>query len=676
MAEIYNSQYPVFDPDQILSNGNLNDMMSYVDYQNTLTRTELVGNGIVCGLVATYESGEGSSLNIKVTLGHGVTKGALKFDKVIDGKTVETVTEESYAYVGGVTAAANPKVFTNMVNITKPFTEVTPESLRTHFYELLTTDEAAKRTDENPQLISSTLLTSLYGVNWMNELVIGVYVDVEDINSDNCSTADCNDKGKTRMVTSRVVIAPASYFNEAVAGEKSTMEYLRIFRAFPLLRVTTYDQYLTNFRTTIDQNFIKIDACLNLLTSTINPALAPLNTQELDYLACSADWNTIKGRSNQGAYAWYIQYFYDFQRDFEQCYNELILLYNQLQKICGCDNVARKPQWLVMGSFHGSGITENLRYKFIGFNNGCCNPYDELKKAYIRISLLIKAFKRFLDSPQAEAASGIQLTPSKYGPAYFARRAIPYYFYIVNDVNFKELFLRYWKVDITFDDKDGDINRFGAFLHSESSTDPLSHDLREYPFIRIEGLVGRDYKTVYNTLVNIINDKNLAISILKLNLASTVPPDTSGCGIVFANLFNSMSRNQQLAVVDKQQNANNKAQLSNANLQQNTGSYGAYSNYVMAPQEMIINKYKDVVFQDDVKVQAPEVTNDPPKADNTKTEPMPSGMEHLAGAFQGNTFVILTRVNSSMASGEEVVGDVTLPYFRTTDLPGSKTQPA
>src|SRR5262249_61683976 len=42
--------YPVFEDGQVLTSGLLNDIIDYVEPQQRLTRSKLVGIGIVCGL--------------------------------------------------------------------------------------------------------------------------------------------------------------------------------------------------------------------------------------------------------------------------------------------------------------------------------------------------------------------------------------------------------------------------------------------------------------------------------------------------------------------------------------------------------------------------------------------------------------------------------------------------
>src|SRR3954469_24781939 len=65
-----NLQYPRFVADQVLTSDNLDDLFTYLDDQDRITRTNLIGIGIVCGLnVETAADGP----SIKITKGTGIT---------------------------------------------------------------------------------------------------------------------------------------------------------------------------------------------------------------------------------------------------------------------------------------------------------------------------------------------------------------------------------------------------------------------------------------------------------------------------------------------------------------------------------------------------------------------------------------------------------------------------
>src|SRR5262245_39986219 len=48
--------YPVFEANQVLTNAHLNDLFEYLDEQTRLTRSNLIGIGIACGLEVAFEA--------------------------------------------------------------------------------------------------------------------------------------------------------------------------------------------------------------------------------------------------------------------------------------------------------------------------------------------------------------------------------------------------------------------------------------------------------------------------------------------------------------------------------------------------------------------------------------------------------------------------------------------
>ena len=63
-------KYPVFEANQVLTNEHLNQLFTYLDRQERLTRANLIGIGIVCGLDVRYDS---AAQTIRLSKGCGIT---------------------------------------------------------------------------------------------------------------------------------------------------------------------------------------------------------------------------------------------------------------------------------------------------------------------------------------------------------------------------------------------------------------------------------------------------------------------------------------------------------------------------------------------------------------------------------------------------------------------------
>ena len=67
---VSNFSYPRFVQNQLLKSSDLNNLVDYLDSQNRVTRTHLIGVGIAFGLVPVWEN---SRSRLKISPGAGVT---------------------------------------------------------------------------------------------------------------------------------------------------------------------------------------------------------------------------------------------------------------------------------------------------------------------------------------------------------------------------------------------------------------------------------------------------------------------------------------------------------------------------------------------------------------------------------------------------------------------------
>src|SRR6185295_17364878 len=68
---IMQDHFPVFEANQVLTSGHLNDVFNYLDEQERLTRSNLIGIGIACGLQIKLDTSSGTV--IRLSKGCGVT---------------------------------------------------------------------------------------------------------------------------------------------------------------------------------------------------------------------------------------------------------------------------------------------------------------------------------------------------------------------------------------------------------------------------------------------------------------------------------------------------------------------------------------------------------------------------------------------------------------------------
>src|SRR6478735_7981537 len=99
--------FPEFVPDQVLTSDHLNELFEYLDEQERMTRANLLGVGIVCGLEVKTAGN-----TVTITKGVGVTSAGYlirqETDKVYTAFKSFNAVKESY-YEKFVFEEADPK---------------------------------------------------------------------------------------------------------------------------------------------------------------------------------------------------------------------------------------------------------------------------------------------------------------------------------------------------------------------------------------------------------------------------------------------------------------------------------------------------------------------------------------------------------------------------------------
>ncbi len=180
------TRYPDFVPDQLLTSANLNDLFAYLDEQGRMTRTNLLGIGIVCGL-EVRTSADGTS--IEITKGTGVTSEGhlVAFDGDLATRTFGhrvAFDPEKEAYYDKFLDASHHKKF--------------------DLWEL-------KRTAAGEGEVALTK-TFLEGEGVPNHRkVVLAFVELLEEQNKNCNPESCDDKGVTVHVKDQKTDKSAKY---------------------------------------------------------------------------------------------------------------------------------------------------------------------------------------------------------------------------------------------------------------------------------------------------------------------------------------------------------------------------------------------------------------------------------------------------------------------------------
>ncbi|MFA8436118.1 MAG: Ig-like domain-containing protein [Marinifilaceae bacterium] len=578
MAEIFNT-HPVFESNQVLTSEQLNSLINYLDQQNRLTRSRLIGVGIVCGLEVNYDPKAGT---ITISGGTGITSEGYLISL---GECI-TVKYRNYTLPPGTLYA--------------PFVHPVTNEKDIDLWELLT-----EKADDGPDVASLKVPD-----DFLDDKVVLLFVESYDKDLKSCLGKSCDELGKERIhrvrkllisvedlqkVENRAILAKEerSLKEESeLFGTKSmqTIKSLQKRRAdqagrylgtqqkkkfnssaiddklpfVDMLRVLflpgkahskDYKAFSKNYAVVILKVF---DSLMDALSDTYElyaPLLSefysninPFQSRRIrdvkkDLLEFIRD-EALNTPSYRG-----IQYVYDYFRDLIAAYHEFKQVSSELMWGC-CSNRNKFPRHLVLGkaiqpsSYQGNAC--DYRNEFV--QPPVYNHQRELIRKMIALhNRLVLMFESFdLDRLKIVLAKKeefpIKITPSSEKSSPLGMRSIPWYYNPNQESSFEKLgrLKDYWYHDATrgcsqeadalilsYDDQSVDQSK-----PKDKLSTPLYYDTQGNSFLRIEGYLGKRLEEVMDR-INLLKDQfNLSFQIMALQLnpdTGKLKPDYS-CG--------------------------------------------------------------------------------------------------------------------------------------------------
>jgi hypothetical protein len=338
-----NSDYPKFVADQVLTSDNLNDLFGYLDEQGRMTRTNLLGIGIVCGL-KLVTAADGTS--IKITAGVGVTSSGF----------LVSVPEITYTKRStDVFDAVKCEYYSKFVNT----------ATKEPKFDMWELKQEAEETD-------TTALTSTF----LNEgqKVVLLFVELLEENNKNCDPDSCDDKGVTVTVTIRPLLVTKAVADTLISAPASVNA--ASFNSLPDIVIDRWDIANTN---PVNTNHI-ISAYQAVLTNVFYLRVQFLLSQAyLHFRPVISDtypsdpfasFNLVSHfaflhngtiSTNQSLH---IQYYYDLFSDLIAAYNEFCITGNEVISVCSPDE-SLFPRHLLLGEAIPTGADAVLLYGII-----------------------------------------------------------------------------------------------------------------------------------------------------------------------------------------------------------------------------------------------------------------------------------------------------------------------
>ena len=487
--------YPKFVPDQLLTSDDLNFLFGYLDEQGRLTRTNLLGIGIVCGLQATA-SADGSSVTISKGCG---------------------VTSEGYLINFEETT------FTGFISY---------NALRPRYYDGFFTSGTGTRTQdmalwELKQTATDPDATHL-SKDFLADKLVLLFAELLEEQNKNCNVDSCDDKGGRVMVTIRPLLvdkASLDKFNKSAQCLPA-----KNFQELPGISMPRWNVPNTSPVTTADIIGAYLDVLSPTFINQVKAALAGLynivKAQPCIADGFSADpfgnvatdFAFLNNGNITAAQAIHIQYYYDFFSDLVQAYRELCAKGSGILCMNCVPDASLFPRHLLLGILFPSAeiLNKPVRHHFVYsllFDQR--HSIGEITALFRRLVAIYT--NRMIPAPVVAQNDGIGITPSILGKEALSEKAIPYYYKINSGTN---VLYKLWNPVKASQGKAATILSYNAASYTPPVPDtvlnPLKYDIEPYNFLRVEGHIGKNYKTVLQNILNQKEQNRLPFDVIVL----------------------------------------------------------------------------------------------------------------------------------------------------------------
>jgi hypothetical protein len=501
------NSFNYFEDNQVLTAEQLNHVVQYFDYQERLTRARLLGVGIVCGLNIVFDRN-----SITVTKGVGVTSDGdlivLDADKVL---VAARQLDDS---------KANYSAFEKLKN----------EDGTLRLSELVETNDGA------------TGLADFFSRNNPpQDTVVLAYLSQYTIDTDQCSADECENKGLVHHSELKFIAISRSdydlidndpaccgdeYFNmpEVSIPRVLLNENDSIFSYADLLR--TYGTAINNAGNILEDGLKTAAATARDLLECykVNGGYKELFTQ-VEINSVTKVTSVAKKAVTDNARG--IQYVYGFLKDVAAAYNEFKESVFDLCHGC-CTTPDAFPKHVAIGLLQSDNVGFNRKYRSCFIESPILNNKNEaLEDALHLFSRLAKLVASFNIPERAT----IKITPSGGINEVLGNRSIPYYYEA-------EKVVQHWSAKAWRRNKSNTILSYHSQQYSTLPhvTTPLMFDMDQYPFLRIEGHIGKSYDDAYIAIDNIRKQFDLPFDIAGVQLQKErikrLPPKAIRPGIL------------------------------------------------------------------------------------------------------------------------------------------------
>ena len=537
------NSYPIFESGQVLTSKHLNDLANFLTEQDRLTRNNLIGIGVVCGLEVDYPSDDNL---LRISAGAAVTSEGhliLQDESLLSQYRPYKLPTPDFEEI--------PEDFSLQEESPYPFFH-DANGKQIQLWELF-----AKSYVPAPGEPGLTLINNQF----LNDKVVLLFLECVQSSLKNCELNDCSDKGAQLTFTVRKLLvkktdAQAILEKEkAIAGRpidlnthpKYGLQPLQIEKINPAGNgLKTYEDLYNRVLDILKAQGPVIVRALqegyaayDYLLEDIYPASAfpggPFANSEF----------FLKGLDNLAQNVFLVQYLHDLLYDLIQSHNEFLAEAGKLEAEC-CPNAERFPKHVLLGlvadrpiafdppkpgsafdplslnSGFGAAIKPaHYRHHFIPsmLFDRQVERLNRVRSLHYRTFLL--AYRYHTDDLLKQE---MKITPSRDGDVALSEKAIPFYYAFKTNDDLH----RNWSFDTT-------IKNWLKLVYSHQFTGKTNHPLllklEGHNFYRVEGILGKSLAEAMRQLLTQKQKLGLCFAIEPVYLGLTVKDDLASLAL-------------------------------------------------------------------------------------------------------------------------------------------------
>jgi len=523
------NNYPIFEDNQVLTSGQLNQLHNYLDEQTRLTRSCLIGMGIACGLELELSTDEGTAIIIKE--GIGISSEGFLIKLCPASRSCTTVQYRPYTLPNDIVYTPfQDELFVQDIDL----------------YELLT---ANAETDEEDIIVPLS-------EEFLKDKVVLLFLECLDKDLKSCLGKSCDELGVDRIFTLRkllINVADLDKVNKRSNGgrqddlfiEKYNLKDISLPRVFfDTISTLHYVSLANSYAKAIDEIGPELGKLLSETYVVYEPILKDVyNGNPFESPIIQDVYKTIESYFDGGVEpVWRgMQYLYDFFKDLILAYKEFKDCAYDLMLQC-CPDMTRFPRHLMLGK---AIVEQRDKCEIDKYRHSFTQPPIYNHQNYLlaktislhkRIVLLLEkfSFEKLANTEKLE----MKITPSCEKKSKLSLRSIPFYYDSKSKSTFEKLenLELEWSYERNYkqcqvEDKENnalnvsyDNNKIQESFITPLTT-PLDFDIDQFDFLRIEGLLGKEISDAYSFTQKIKRLKNLSYDVRVVHIGDVLEED-------------------------------------------------------------------------------------------------------------------------------------------------------